>query len=205
MRVDSEQLELEKNDLYRDHYRRVLSGLIAMVVTCLALSLLLAGMVLRTSKTNYYATTTTGQIIPMQPLSAPVVTGSYLLQWAELATRACFNLDFVHYSQQLEQASSYFTPTGWNALMGALKKSKVLDSLEQNKLMMSAVVDGPAVILDEEIVRGRYTWRVQLPLLVTYTSASENKQAHFTVTMDIVRVPVLEAAKGIQIDKFSAE
>lgn len=47
-----------------------------------------------------------------------------------------------------------------------------------------------------------YTWRVQLPLLVIYTSANEERKAHFAVTMDIIRVPVIDAAKSIQIFKL---
>ncbi|WP_285896377.1 DotI/IcmL/TraM family protein [Coxiella-like endosymbiont of Rhipicephalus sanguineus] len=48
-----------------------------------------------------------------------------------------------------------------------------------------------------------YTWRMQLPLLIIYTSANEERKAHFAVTMDIVRVSVIDAVKNIQINKFS--
>ncbi len=203
MTIDAEQLELEKNNLYRDSYRlimRVLSGLVVMSV---ALAVILGYQIINTPQSKYFATTTTGEVIPLQSLSMPVVTNTYLLQWAELATRACYNLDFLHYDKQLANAETYFTPDGWTSLNAALNASDVINSLQQNKLFMSAVVSGPPVILDQEVIHGRYTWRVQLPLLVTYTSASEEHKSQFTVTMDIMRVPVIDAVKSIQINNFS--
>lgn len=204
MNSDIEQLGLQQNNLYRDSYRRTISALLVMIVICIVFSAILAYQILTTPKARYYATTTTGIVVPLYSLSMPVVTNSYLLQWASLATRACYNLDFVNYQSQLKTASSYFTPSGWGALMNAMKSSGVLKSLTQNKLYMDAVVSGPVVILDEELVHGRYSWRVQLPLLVTYTSANETRKAHFIITMDILRVPVLNAEKGIQINNFNA-
>lgn len=204
MNGDSEQLAVQKNNLYRDNYRRALSVLLVMIIICLAFSALLSYQIASTPKAKYYATTTTGNVIPLYSLSTPVVTNAYLLKWAALATRACYNLDFVHYPDQLKKASAYFTPSGWSALMAAMKGSGVLESLQKNKLYMDAVVSGPVVIVAEAIIHGRYSWRVQLPLLLTYTSANENRRAHFLVTMDIMRVPVLDAEKGIQINDFSA-
>ncbi|ATN70364.1 type IV secretion protein IcmL [Coxiella burnetii] len=204
MTIDAEQLALQKNNLYRDNYRRVMAFLLASVVITVSLLAVLSYQIITTPKPAYYATTTTGRVIPLQSLDMPVVTNTYLLQWAALATRAVYNLDFENYTKQLDNASSYFTPTGWESLTNAMKSSGAIDSLKNNKLFMAGVVNGPAVILDQEVVHGRYSWRVQLPLLVTYTSASIQQKAHFIITMDIIRVPVIDAAKSIQINRFSA-
>lgn len=203
MILEKEQLVLQKNNLYRDNYRRIMSCLVVMVIVGLALLTILGYQIMTTRKPAYYATTTTGRVIPLQSLDMPVVTNSYLLQWAALAVRSVYNLNFEDYQKQLKVASSYFTVNGWNSLIGAMRKSNVIHSLTQNKLFMEAVVDGSPVILAEDIVHGRYTWRVQLPLLVTYTSANEERKAHFSVTMDIVRVPVIDTVKSIQINKFN--
>ena len=204
MNENVEQLALQKNNLYRDNYRRVMVCLITLIFIGLGLLGILSYQIISTPKPKYYATTTTGRVVPLQSLEMPVVTNIYLLQWASLAARTSYNLNFLAYPKQLKAASAYFTDTGWQSLMAAMKKSGVIDSLKSNKLFMAAVVDGPAVILAEEIVHGRYTWRVQLPLLVTYTSASEQRKSNFIITMDIMRVPVIDAAKSIQINRFSA-
>lgn len=204
MIVENEQLALHKNNLYRDNYRRVMSYLIVAICVGLFFLGILAYQVLKRAMPQYYATTTTGQLVPLQSLDMPVVTNPFLLQWATLATRAAYNLNFQDYPNQLKAASAYFTSDGWDSLMNALKESGILDSLKNNKLFISAVVNGPAVILDQSVVRGRYMWRVQLPLLVTYTSASDERKSSLVVTLDIVRVPVVDAAKSIQISRFSA-
>jgi len=204
MNSDIEQLALQKNNLYRDNYRRTLSVLMTMIIIALGLCAILAYQILSTPKAKYYATTKTGNVIPLYSLSMPVVTNKYLLQWASLAVRACYNLDFVNYQKQLKTASGYFTTNGWKALMRAMKSSGMLDSLTENKLYINGVVTGPVVVLSQTIEHGRYRWRVQLPLLVTYTSANESRKASFIVTADIIRVPVLNAEKGIQINNFNA-
>ncbi|WP_280522060.1 DotI/IcmL/TraM family protein [Candidatus Coxiella mudrowiae] len=45
----------------------------------------------------------------------PVVTNTYLLQWAALASRTAYNLNFEGLSKkQLKVVSSYFTGDGWD-------------------------------------------------------------------------------------------
>ena len=70
------------------------------------------------------------------------------------------------------------------------------------KLESSAIVYGPPVILNSMVLSGRFTWRVQLPMLVTFTSANQQTQQRYMITMDIQRVPVVSVPKGIQIKSF---
>ncbi len=188
----------------RDHYRRTIKGIVILSIIAVVLLLIWAGLILTTPQPKYYATTTAGQVVPMHPLSEPVVTNDYLLQWASLATRTAFNLDFVHYKAQLEKAKSDFTPQGWRQFMDAMNHSGLLETVESKKLEMNAVVSGAAVILSTAVIHGRFTWRVQLPILMTFTSASASSQAHWLVTMNIERTSTLDAYKGIQINDFVA-
>lgn len=192
------------NETYRDSYRRILVVLLGMVLVAIAQTAILGLMVWGTGTPNYYATTVTGRVIRIYPLSEPVVTNSYLLQWAETVGRSSYNLDFVHYQDQIDQLKTYFTPQGWQKFMEALNASGDLDAITQNKLFVSAVVNGPAVILLQTELRGRYVWRVQMPLLVTYTSASDKHEENIILTMDIMRVEVLDAPKGILVNNFIA-
>lgn len=192
----------QKNSLYQDHYRMALGGTIFMGILCACLTALFIMMVFTEAQPKYYATTTTGEVIPLQPLSEPVVTHTYLLQWASLATRAAYNLDFTNYKSQLQAASPYFTPDGFQKLQQAFTSSGLLDTLVQKKLIMTAIVSGDPVIIRDFVLYGRHNWTVQLPLLVSFESASEHQRVHALVTMRIQRVPVLDAEKGIQISDF---
>lgn len=192
------------NSLYCNHYRRTIRAIVILSAMAVVLLLIWVGLIVTTPQPKYYATTTAGQVVPMHPLSEPVVTNDYLLQWASLATRTAFNLDFVHDKAQLDKAKSDFTPQGWRQFMDAMNHSGLLETVESKKLEMNAVVSGSAVILSTAIIHGRFTWRVQLPILMTFTSASASSQAHWLVTMNIERTSTLEAYKGIQINDFVA-
>lgn len=197
-----EELEFNKNNFYRDSYRRIVRYLIFMSMLTLVLTTILAYMNFRPKQPNYYATTTNGEVIPMHSLSEPVVTNTYILQWASLATRNVFNLDFVHYQDQLQKVNSYFTPGGWKQFNMALQESGLLKTVQDKHLDMSAVVSGAPIILNSAVIHGRYTWRIQLPMLITFTSASETSVMRLLVTVNIQRVSVLSAEKGIQISDF---
>ena len=69
---------------------------------------------------------------------------------------------------------------------------------------MSAVISSPPVITGQMIIHGRMTWRVQMRLLVTFTSANQQRQEHLTTTMNVRRVATLNVAQGIQISDFVA-
>ena len=89
--------------------------------------------------------------------------------------------------------------------MRAMNKSGLLSTVKKEKLEMSAIVSGPPVIVHTAVIHGRFTWRVQLPVLVTFTSASQTRESHWIVTMNIQRISTLDAYKGIQISDFKAE
>jgi intracellular multiplication protein IcmL len=52
------------------------------------------------------------------------------------------------------------------------------------------------------IATGFYAWQVQLPMLLTYQSASDNIQSRIVLTLLVTRVPTSESVKGIGISSF---
>ncbi len=196
--------DLKRSDADRDRYRALLKYLTIAGLIAVALCFVLLAQLLTRGEPNYFATTTTGRVIPLTSLSEPVVTSKYIVQWASAATRSVLNLNFDSYQGQLQQSEGYFTASGWQSLRAALNSSGMLNTITSQKLDASAIVSGDAVILDREVIHGRYTWRLQLPVLVTYTSASTSVQAQFIVTMNVQRVPVLNAEKGLAISDFEA-
>lgn len=205
MRSMSDKIEQQQNYQYRDSFRWVLVGLVVMLVLCAILSICVGYKAIFPGKAKYYASMTTGQIVPLPALSEPVVTNQYILQWASLATRAALNLDFVNYAKQLDAASVYFTKNGWEAFNKSLNDSGLLAAVQSKRLLMSAVVPNTPVIRFEGVVNGRHIWRISLPVLVTYGSASDQRQRQMNVTMIVSRVPALDTPEGILITDFEAK
>jgi len=154
------------------------------------------------SAPKYYASTTTGNVIPIQSLSSPMVTLPLVEKWAAMVARSAYSLNFLTYEKQLAGAKQYFTPDGWASFESAINSSGYLDTVKSAKLDVSTVVNGPVVPVSRYIDHGRYTWVVQMPVLVLYTSASTNVQRQFYVTLTIKRVPELDVARGISVTKF---
>lgn len=201
MSFDANDIANRSHLFYRDSYRRVLKLIILLAVIGVGLVAMLFFSLYERPLPNYYATTTAGQVVPMQPLSKPVVTSNYILQWSSQVVRSVLNLDFAHYQQQLKAAQSNFTDDGWSAFQGAMQ-STLLSAVEKEKLQVSAVVTGTPIIVSTEVVNGFFTWMVRMPVLLTYTSASASRKQHIYVTVVVRRIPTLNNEKGIQVSGF---
>ncbi|MDF3055209.1 MAG: type secretion protein DotI [Gammaproteobacteria bacterium] len=200
--ADEDALELVRlrNNFYRDSYRRVLAALLITLIANAVLGVTVLYLWKDKPTPTYFATTNEGNIIPLNPLDAPVVTAAILLQWATVAAISANTYNFVNYRKELQAASEYFTPNGWREYQDALKASRNLETVVTRKLTVSAVATGAPVILDQGVVGGRYKWKVQLPILLTYESVNTKITQPSEVTMLITRVSTLETPKGIAID-----
>jgi len=201
MSKNTDEIISRNNLFYRDSYRRVLKFLLLMMGLSVFLAALLIYTLYSRQLPSFYATTTTGQIVPMQPLSQPVVTNPYLLQWASQVVRSVFNIDFAHVDDQLNQAKGFFTDQGWDMFMNAMQNS-LLAAVQNEKLQVSAVITGSPIILTSEVVHGAFTWMVRVPVLLTYESASATSKKQINVILVIKRIPTLDDPKGIQVSEF---
>lgn len=206
MVVNSEYqtLAFRKNEHYRDAYRRLLKWLVLLSTVALVLTVMLFWMTLHRSQPAYYASVTNGEVVPIHSLSEPVITNQFIVQWSAMTAKNLYNLDFNNYSQALDGLKNRFTAGGWNKLQAVLKSTGFIKNVTDNKLTVDSVVSGEPVILTHMSVNGRYTWRVQMKLLVKYTSASAVSQQNLLVTMDVERVPSLDASQGVQVSAFEA-
>lgn len=201
---NEDALEIVKlrNHFYRDSYRKVLVALLLMVVANIVLGVIIFYLEYNKPKPEYFATTAEGKLIRLYPLSRPVLSTPELLEWATRAATSANTYNFVNYRKELQDSSTYFTPTGWKEYQDALKASRNLETVIAKKLTVSAVPTGAPIILDQRVINGVYKWKIQLPMLITYESASSKITQPTLVTMLITRVSTLEVPKGIAIDAF---
>jgi intracellular multiplication protein IcmL len=206
MKKNALELVVLRNAFYRDNYYRALYSLLLLVVVNLAL----VGMIVyewdNPPAPQYFATTATGVIIKIHALSDPVVPDNFVTQFASDAVRKAFDLDYVHWQDQLQEASNNFTPYGWRWFIKALQDSNNLKSLTSLKMVSNASVTGAPQILEKEIVGGRYAWKIRMPLLVTYTAGEANTiRMPMNITLIVIRVPVKDNPQRIAINNFIPE
>ncbi len=202
MKEDALHVVTLRNEFYRDNYRKVVAALLLSFFILLALALSLFYIVTHPPAPRYFAVSSDGRILPLISLNQPNLSNSAVLQWANQAASAAYSYNFVNYREALQQAGNYFTPEGKQTFFSAIKSSNNLQAVISKKLIVSAVATGVPVVLEQGLLAGRYTWKVQIPMLVTFQSASQFSQQSVTVTMLIVRVSPLESPAAIGIAQF---
>ncbi|KTC85952.1 MULTISPECIES: type IVB secretion system apparatus protein IcmL/DotI [Legionella] len=191
-----------RNEFYRDGQRKIIFALLFSVLINFILASLLVYMLTHPPAPKYFATSISGRITPLYPLDEPNQSDSAVLQWANQAAIAAFTYNFVNYRDELQASSGFFTSDGWTQFLNALQQSNNLDAVKAKKLIVSAVATRAPIILQKGLLNGVYSWRVQMPILVTYQSASEFSQQNNVVTMLITRVSTLNSPRGIGIAQF---
>lgn len=191
-----------RNQFYKDSQRKVLLALLIAIVVNILLGSMLVYIITHPPAPRYFATSINGRITPLFPLNEPNQSDSAVLQWANQAAIASFTYNFVNYRDELQSSSGFFTATGWDQFLNALQQSNNLDAVKAKKLIVSAVATRAPIILQKGVLNGSYSWRVQMPILVTYQSASEFTQQNNVVTMLITRVSTLNSPRGIGIAQF---
>jgi intracellular multiplication protein IcmL len=191
-----------RNKFYKDSQRKVIFALLIAILVNLVLGSMLTYIITHPPAPKYFATSIHGRITPLFPLDQPNQSDSAVLQWANQAAIASFTYNFVNYRDELQASSGFFTPEGWDQFLSALQQSNNLDAVKAKKLIVSAVATRAPIILQKGVLNGSFSWRVQMPILVTYQSASEFTQQNNVVTMLITRVSTLNSPRGIGISQF---
>lgn len=137
-------------------------------------------------------------------LNQPNMSASAVIAFAAEAAVSAFTYDYVNYHIQLQQASNYFTPNGWKSFNNALMSSGNLQNVISKKLVASAVPTNVPVILEQGLKNNIYTWKVQVPLLTVYQSASTMIRQPLITTMIITRTSKYIGQCGIGISQFFA-
>jgi hypothetical protein len=145
-----------------------------------------------------------GNGLSVGTLNNPDISNKTVLAWANEAATAVYNYDFNNYQTNLQKASQYFTTDGWQAYMTTLNTSGNLAKVIKNQTSVSAIASGTPVILSQGIVGGRYSWKIQLPLAVSYKSVNTETTENLVVTMLIVRSSPIEGVRGLGIKQFIA-
>lgn len=193
-----------RNTFYRDGQRKLIIVLLVSMLGNFLLAGILAYLLSHPPLPKYFATSINGRITPLFPLNEPNQSDPAVLQWANTAAIAAFSFNFVNYKSELQASSAFFTPEGWDQFLTALTQSNNLDAVKAKKLIVSAVATRAPIILQKGILNGKYAWRVQMPILVTYQSASDFSQQNNVVTMLITRISTLNSPRGIGISQFIA-
>lgn len=191
-----------RNSFYRDNYRKIVLAVLFLLCINVALLGIIFYQMASKPVPRYFATSDDGRIIPLYALTVPMVAPTELLQWATRTAVSAYTYNFVDYREALQRVQNRFTADGWKHFENALKSSRNLEAVISKKLVVSAVATAAPVILEQGVINGRYAWKVQMPLLITYQGSGEQTQQPVVVTMVISRVPTYNMPTGIAVASF---
>lgn len=139
----------------------------------------------------------------MTALAAPLYNIQVLREWAINAATSAFTYDAANYETQFALTTQrYFTDEGADSFNEALEASGAIKQLLSKKLIVSAVAYRVPVVLAQGNLSGQRTWKIQVPLLVTYQSASDRVTNRYIITMLIVQQPTWRFPNGYGIQQF---
>ena len=210
-----------RNNYYRDSYRFLMGAVLALVVLCVLMMVILFYLYTTRPEPRYFATNVVGGLVEIQPLTSPTLSDAALLSWSARAATAAYTLNYAEYQQQLEETkNTYFTDSGGQNFLDAIKASLNLQTVLQGFFVVTATVVQAPIILDRGIMTPAsgaktYAWQVQVPIRVQWTSQARSFSNMYNVILTIVRTtplidPVarqmnLDSLQGVGVQQFVAQ
>lgn len=151
----------------------------------------------------YFGMSQEMKLLPMTPLSEPIMNETALKNWVAEAVAASFNLDYLHWQQQLNRVRQNYTRQAFVRFALSLDREGHLPLLRQQRALMHAVVQGTPVLSRSGVVQGTLVWEFELPLLVTYeTSVGRISNNVVSIICQVQRVPSTDYPQGVAISSL---
>lgn len=186
-------------------HKLILSAILILILTGIGITGLCYFSHATRSDGSFYAVKPDRTTFELIPLDRPNVSTRALLRWATLAATATFTLNFVNYEKDLAGLKIYFTASGYDNFLAALNESGTLKTLVEKQMVITSVPVGPAIVSGENDVGGYHTWNVQVPITVSYETASEVGKSNKVVSLLVSQVPTREAPTGIGIAQYTVQ
>lgn len=191
--------ELARNALSRERYLFQVKVTMSIAIALIVSVLCNVYLGIRPVEYRYFTTDPSGGIRPIQALDRPIQSSEFVLNWTTAAVTKAYSMNFANYAQQLKDVEPSFNEAGWKGFQDALQTSGYLENMISNQYATSSVPKSAPIIAAQGILNGVFAWRVQIPIIVTYKSASVSQTQELNVEAVIVRRPETENPSGLGI------
>ena len=77
----------------------------------------------------------------------------------------------MQFRNQMSTSKKYFTTFGWNQFLKSFQPQ--LDQIIKQHLTASGVTSGVPVVTMQLLLKGAYSWKVQVPVTITFEGANQ--------------------------------
>ncbi|WP_119343039.1 DotI/IcmL/TraM family protein [Facilibium subflavum] len=176
---------IARNDFYQTGFRRLWIAFIIVLIANIILVVSVFSLLDRHSQSYYFASTVDGRVIPLRPLSQPLVSDDKVKSWTVQALNHIYQLDFVNYAKEFSANADYFTNAGWKNFSQAF--FPMLQKIKKQQLVMNAITTDEPIILSQGIIDGIYTWVVQVPVSIHFVRQDTKTTSDVVITLTIQR------------------
>lgn len=197
--------QLARNALSRE--RHILNLRVTMFLAVALIISVISNVYLgiRPIEYRYFVTDPAGRITEISAINRPIQSQEMVLNWATQSISKAYSMNFANYAQQLKDIEPSFNDAGWRGYQEALKTSGYLDKMLANQYATSAVPKSAPVVVAQGDLNGVWAWRLQIPLIVSYKSASVSQTQEITVDVVVVRRPETENPSGLAIAQIISQ
>ncbi len=200
---DAVQTVLSRNSFYRDGYRLLLR---VSLVQTIAIMILIGGLIAMwlSSKVEhvFFATTADGRIINVVPLNQPYITDGTLVAWVADTSKRVLSLSFHDYRQRLQDVAFNFTPKGWESFTKALKDARILELIEDRRMVSELTIEAAPEIIKKGELNGTYYWVMQMPVTLAFKGENSPQSIRGMLRLTVSRVSTLQHPKGVGVEQF---
>jgi len=153
-----------------------------------------------------FPSTTDGKLVSLLPVRV-AMPKEEVVTWANTAAMQIMTFGFHDWNNRQTKIRSYFTETGWNSFLRALKtpsggRPNILNLLADDRLVVWSRPISAPVILDQRLVSGVYQYRVRLNLDIKLRSRSMNTGFTTLVDVELIRTGMEVNSDGIAISTW---
>ncbi|MBY0377870.1 MAG: DotI/IcmL/TraM family protein [Gammaproteobacteria bacterium] len=146
------------------------------------------------------------QFTPLRVLSHRIFSRDALLLWLEEVVGDIYTFNAINYQQKFNEIlSNDFTAEGADSFRQALENSQLIKQVTTQQLNLTGLVAGQPVTLQQGPLLGVYSWKIQMPVLLTFESASEVTTKRIIVTVLAIQATTQQSPNEVLISQFWSE
>jgi intracellular multiplication protein IcmL len=192
---------IQKHKFYQSNFHRLLRIMVMGGIVNFILILLLIYAFLKPDPVRFFAVNSSGQLEQLIAQNRVVFTDKMVTNWVSMNIPRIYDIDFLNYKQQMQQAKELFDQKGWRSFTDAF--GQIIKQVVADKLVMTASMTGVPMIIARGKTEDSQLWKIQLPILIQYQNsdkASDSNAVITVVVMQSIHAQRLYIAQLIQSD-----
>lgn len=213
---DGLALIMARNSFYTINANKMMIVFLGQIALIIAMSVVIIKLLDFTdSRDHFFPAQADNTLILERPLSEPVFSNEQIRSWVENAVTRTMTFGFYDHLLRLQQSRNYFTTQGWASFTSALDAAQIFERIgavqsatirPSKQVVVARLRSGDrARIVQAGLIGGRYNWKVQLDIDITFNNRGTQTRFTWKVDVMVTRLPTMESREGIGISQLVAE